>query len=80
MKIIVYSQPNCGECKMVKAFLNHHNIEFKEKDIRKDKEAYDTLIQANFRSTPVTFINEESIAGFDIESLEKELQLHGLIK
>lgn len=80
MKIVVYSQPNCGECKMVKTFLDHHNIEFEEKNIREDKEAYDTLVQSNFRSTPVTFINEKSIAGFDTESLEKELQMYGLIK
>ena len=59
--IKVYSNPNCGECKKLKMWLNAKNIEFDETDITKDKEAYDKIIESGKSSLPVLGIEDEFV-------------------
>ncbi|AEO93351.1 thioredoxin domain [Bacillus phage G] len=75
MKVVVYSQPDCGPCKMVKAYLNHKGIDFEEKNIREDEAAYKELVAQNFSKTPVTFIDGEPVVDFNIEELNSKLNI-----
>lgn len=59
--IKIYSNPNCGECKKLKMWLNAKNIEFDETDITKDKEAYDKIIENGKSSLPVLEIEDEFV-------------------
>ena len=75
-KVAVYTQPNCPPCKVVKEFLRHHNIEFEEFDVSKDKDARHRLINKyNSYSTPTVVVGENIVAGFDLPALEKLLGL-----
>lgn len=73
MKVTLYTQPSCGDCKMVKAYLKSKEVEFEEINIREDKKAHDKLVKANFSTTPITYIDEVAVVGFNTELLEKEL-------
>lgn len=74
-KVVVYTQPGCGPCMMVKGFLKNKGVEFEERNIREKQEYYNELINDGYRTTPVTYVDGKVIAGFDPEKLEKELGL-----
>jgi hypothetical protein len=50
-------------------------VQFVAKDIRADKNALDELIKMDFRATPVTIIDGESVVGFDRGKIERLLGL-----
>ncbi|MDQ0229534.1 glutaredoxin family protein [Metabacillus malikii] len=73
-KVIVYTQPSCPPCKIVKQFLDHHNVEYIEKDISVDNNARNTLInELSSTSTPTITVDEHVITGFDLQRLENLL-------
>jgi glutaredoxin 3 len=76
-RVTVYTQPDCPPCKIVKEFLRHHQIEFTEFDVSKDKAARNRLIN-DYRSysTPTVVVDDQVISGFDLPALEKLLGLH----
>ena len=38
---IIYTQPTCGYCQELKDYLKKNNIPYEEKDITKDRAAWD---------------------------------------
>lgn len=75
-KIIVYSQPSCPPCQVVKQFLDHHNITYIDKDISVDKDARNTLVEdLQSSSTPTITVDDQVIIGFDLKKLEQLLGL-----
>jgi glutaredoxin len=70
-KVIIYSQETCPPCHAEKLWLKDNGIEFEERDIRKNGQYLQELIELGASATPVTIIkdevNEEFILGFDQE-------------
>ncbi|MBT2722064.1 glutaredoxin family protein [Bacillus sp. ISL-46] len=68
-KVIIYSQETCPPCHAEKLWLKENGIEFEEKDIRKNDQYLQELIELGASATPVTIIkdedSEEVILGFD---------------
>ncbi|MEH7502768.1 glutaredoxin family protein [Neobacillus drentensis] len=68
-KVIIYSQETCPPCHAEKLWLKENGIEFEEKDIRKNDQYLQELIELGASATPVTIIkdedSEEFILGFD---------------
>ncbi|PGY07994.1 glutaredoxin family protein [Bacillus sp. AFS031507] len=68
-KVIIYSQESCPPCHAEKLWLKENGIEFEEKDIRKNDQYLQELIELGASATPVTIIkdedSEEFILGFD---------------
>jgi glutaredoxin-like YruB-family protein len=76
-RVTVYTQPDCPPCKIVKEFLRHHQIEFTEFDVSKDKAARNRLINDyQSYSTPTVVVDDQVISGFDLPALEQLLGLH----
>jgi glutaredoxin 3 len=74
--VTVYTQPDCPPCKVVKEFLRHHQIDFEEFDVSKDKAARNRLINVyRSYSTPTIVVGDEVVTGFDLQALEKILGL-----
>ncbi|MGE7602221.1 glutaredoxin family protein [Peribacillus sp. NPDC097675] len=74
--ITLYTQPECPPCKITKLFLNDNNIEYKEKDIKADGKARKELTDKyNSYSTPTVVIDGKVIIGFNLDAIEKELNL-----
>ncbi|QNF29293.1 glutaredoxin family protein [Metabacillus elymi] len=74
--VIVYSQPSCPPCQVVKQFLNHHNVSYIEEDISVDTDARDKLVNELLStSTPTITVDDQVVAGFDLKKLEELLDL-----
>ena len=75
MKAIVWTQPNCRYCTLVKALLTKHGFEIEEKDIGEkgspEREEFRTFIGT---TTPQVIIGQTHIGGF--EDTEAFLAIH----
>lgn len=75
-EVIVFSKNHCGQCRMVKNFLNKHEINFTEINVEENENGkyVDILKKEGIRQLPVTLINEKIILGFAPNLLEKEIK------
>ncbi|MGJ7923138.1 glutaredoxin family protein [Neobacillus sp. LXY-4] len=75
-EIILYSQPECPPCEIVKKFLKEYGFAYLEKNIKTDKKARNDLINKyQSYSTPTIVIDEQVIRGFDIKALMEALNI-----
>ena len=74
-KVIVYSQPGWHFCNLEKAWLSKQGIEFEDRNITEDPGAMDELQELGYYSTPVTFIGDEAVVGFNVSKLTELLGL-----
>lgn len=60
-EVIVFSKNHCGQCRMVKNFLNKHEINFTEINVEENENGkyVDILKKEGIRQLPVTLINEK---------------------
>ncbi|OXS63433.1 glutaredoxin family protein [Rossellomorea vietnamensis] len=73
-EVILYSQPECPPCEVVKMFLKEHQVNYKEINIKNDEQARNYLInQLKSYSTPTVTIDSEVISGFNLEALSAAL-------
>jgi glutaredoxin len=61
-------------CAKVKAFLTQGKIEYTERNIAADGTALAELEKLGYMTTPVTVIDSEVVAGFDLAKLENLLR------
>lgn len=74
--VIVYTQPDCPPCKIVKQYLEHHQVPFQEVDITQNEQArYKLINKLKSSSTPTVTVDSEVVTGFDLPRLEKLLEL-----
>ncbi|QFT88676.1 Glutaredoxin-like protein NrdH [Bacillus sp. THAF10] len=74
MNITLYTQPDCPPCQVVKQFLTHYKITYKEIDISQDSHARDFLVhELQSYSTPTVTVDEEIVKGFDLSKLQQLL-------
>jgi alkyl hydroperoxide reductase subunit F len=66
----VYSTKACPYCRLVKAFLERHGIEYQDIDVGADKEAAREMVRISGQySVPVTIAGDQIIVGFDAARL-----------
>ncbi len=74
--LIVYTQPSCGYCQEMKDYLLKNKIPFEEKDITKDRAAWDELVNKyKARATPLAVYGDKTMLGFNPDELRKMLGL-----
>ena len=78
MKILLFSQPGCLSCELMKVFLEAHEVGFEERDISVDPAARQEMTEKyDSPSTPtLVIISGDStvvIRGFEPERLEQIL-------
>ena len=64
-EVVLFTQSACRFCKLEKAWLSQHSVDFKERNINDDPRALADLEQIPAFSTPVTLIDGEVVFGFD---------------
>jgi len=76
-KVVMYTQPQCPPCEVVKRFLQAYNIKFQEIDIKKDDKSKDFMINMlESFSTPTVVIDDQHIVrGFNLEELAHYLNI-----
>ncbi|GMQ95107.1 MAG: glutaredoxin family protein [Patescibacteria group bacterium] len=75
-KVIIYTTPTCGYCKMVKEFFKENNVEYEEFDVAADEGKRDEMIEKSGQmGVPVVYIDDEMVVGFDKARLTELLEL-----
>lgn len=74
-KVIIYTMPECGFCRMIIDFLNSRGIAFEEVSIPSSKEAQHFMKSHGYISAPVTVIGDRQIMGAEISEIKKALGL-----
>ncbi|WP_040209200.1 glutaredoxin family protein [Neobacillus jeddahensis] len=76
-KVIIYTQETCPPCHAEKLWLKENGIEYEDRDIRKNDQYLNELINLGAAATPATIIKsedkEEVILGFDQPKLAEIL-------
>jgi len=73
-KVVVFTQPDCPPCHVVKLFLEEKGVVFEERDISLDPEALRELTEKySSHSTPTLVIGDEVMIGFNPERLDEIL-------
>lgn len=73
--VLLYSRENCMQCKMVKRWLQEHDIAFKECDLTHDEIEAKHLQMLGFKTIPLLYVDTDVfngfINGFDIKKLNE---------
>ena len=73
-KIVIFTQPDCPPCQIVKFFLTERGVDFEERDISVDPAAMREFADRyHSHSTPTLVIGEEVMIGFNPERLDEIL-------
>lgn len=62
-------------CNRTKEFLSHKGIAFEERDVSTDDAALEELQKRGLMTTPVTFVDDQVVVGFDQKKLSALLGL-----
>jgi glutaredoxin len=69
--VVLFTQPDCPPCHIVKLFLSERGLAFVERAIMKDPDAAKDLTEKyNSHSTPTLVIGEEVMIGYNPERLD----------
>jgi glutaredoxin-like YruB-family protein len=73
-KILLFTQPDCPPCQVLKMLLTEKGAVFEERDITRDPAAVRELTEKyKSHSTPTLVIGDEVLIGFDPERIDKIL-------
>lgn len=80
-KVLVYTTPTCGFCKMTKSFFRENNVAYEEIDVSANNEKAQEMVKRSGQmGVPVVVVTDESgkedlIVGFDRDRLVQALGL-----
>ena len=82
-RIIFYTTPWCGDCKLAKEFLAERDIPFEEVDIDQRPEAAEIVMKLNdgMRKVPTLDVEGTIVSGdrFDASRFEMDLRAAGVL-
>lgn len=64
MSIIVYTKPQCVQCRATKRALDKQGLEYSEVDLSLDEEALNTVKALGYQQAPVVFADGDHWSGF----------------
>lgn len=72
--IIIYTTPTCGFCHMAKEYFKSKDLNYEEKDVTTDAQAYHEILEKSGQlGVPVIDINGSIIVGFDKPKIDSAL-------
>lgn len=74
MAVIVYSQPHCIECNVLKRFLNDYKIPYEVRDCSQHPQYLEEVKQMGFLGVPVTVVNGQAIQGLRPDAILEALK------
>ncbi|HYM79735.1 MAG TPA: glutaredoxin family protein [Candidatus Dormibacteraeota bacterium] len=73
-QIVLYTQPGCLLCELMRVYLDAREIAYEERDISTDPEARRAMLETyGSNETPTMVLGEEVITGFDPGLLDQLL-------
>src|SRR5436190_23731042 len=77
--ITLYSRAWCSWCIDAKEYLTERGYQFTEIDVGRDREAYEEMRELSDQTyVPTLVADDEVLANFDTDQLEKFLTKHGI--
>lgn len=74
MQIVLFTQPGCFSCELMRIYLEAREIAFEERDISADLEARRIMSETyDSNETPTLVIDGEPVVGFDPALLDQVL-------
>jgi len=71
-EIELYSTPTCAHCGKVRAVLDNNQVEYKEYNVKKDREKLKEMVrETKQNSVPVIKIGEKTIVGSNIPRIKR---------
>ncbi len=78
--VTVYSSPTCAFCHMAMHYLDSKKVKYQEKDISRDSEAFDYVVNTiGQAATPVIDIEGVTVLGFDRPRIDAALREKKLV-
>lgn len=72
--IVIYTSDNCHYCTKLLEQLDAWNVDYQEKNISRNTDHYKEMKSHGVYGTPVTFINDIKVLGFQKNKLRKLLE------
>jgi len=73
-KVVLFSQPDCPPCHVLKLILEERCVVFEERDITRDPAAVRELLEKyKSHSTPTLVVGDEVMIGFNPDRLDEML-------
>ena len=69
--VTVFSQPNCVPCRKVKAWLDNKGVDYIERDVTADAEAFNDLKNMGYNTTPVVVAGSDHWAGINLPKMKE---------
>jgi glutaredoxin len=71
-KILIFTQPGCFSCEILRIYLEARELPFEERDISTDQEARRTMTETyGSNETPTLLLDGEVVIGFDPSLLDQ---------
>jgi len=71
-RVTVYSTENCPYCRMAKAYLDRHGVDYMAVDVGSDRDQAKKMVELSGQyGVPVITVDDEVIVGFDAERLDE---------
>lgn len=75
-RVVLYTQPRCGNCVKAKEFLSSMQVAFEERDVAHDREALLELVEVHkSQITPTILVGDRVLIGYDRDKLVAALGL-----
>lgn len=75
-KVIIYTSPTCGFCRLAKEYFRENEVEFEEKDVASDQQARQEAVEKSGQmGVPIIDIDGEIVIGFDQPKLDQLLNI-----
>lgn len=72
--VTIYTSPTCGYCHMAMEYFASKGIEFTEKDITTDEEAFRFIVEKVGQAvTPIITVDDAVIVGYDRARIDEAL-------
>lgn len=72
-QIVMYVMPQCGYCERARSYLRERGLDWREIDIAASAEAKAEFDARGGAGTPLIFVGEQRVSGFDRERLAQLL-------
>ena len=71
-KLVLFTQPGCFSCELMRIYLEARELSFEERDISTDTEARRTMTETyGSNETPTMLLDGEVLIGFDPSLLDQ---------
>ena len=74
--VVIFTSPTCTYCRLAKQFLDKHGIQYIEKDVSKNHNTAQELMNKSGQvGVPVVIIGDIVIVGYDEVAMKKALKI-----